>query len=238
MGSEKWTVIIVGNGKLANELLHGLASPVIGEILHWPAGEVTGVLPAIVVHAGSGRELPTVIDYCARTSGILLDLSTTDPTLPAALTFPIVRCPNVNAEMLAFMAMVKQAAALFREHEITLTESHQASKTSPPGTAIYLARSLGLSEAAIRSVRDPVMQATQLAIPAANLDRHAYHEIAIRSPEVEIRLETRVLGKAAYARGLASVIDVVATMELAPGVHDVVDLIAGHANNPPVRGGD
>ena len=79
------------------------------------------------------------------------------------------------------------------------------------------------------------MQATQLAIPTANLDRHAFHEITIRSPEVEIRLETRVLGKAAYARGLAAVIDVVATMELAPGVHDVVDLIASRASNPAVR---
>ena len=127
MGSAKRAVIIVGNGKLANELLHGLESPVIGKVLHWPADEATGALPAIVVHAGSGRELPTVIDYCARTSGILLDLSTNDPALPAAPTFPIVRCPNVNAEMLAFMAMVKQAAALFREREIALTESHQAS---------------------------------------------------------------------------------------------------------------
>ena len=232
MTQAQHTILIVGRGKLASELLDGLHGPGIGEVKRWPPGESSPASPVIVVHAGSGRELPAVIDYCAHTGSLLLDLSTGDSALPDTPSFPIVRCPNVNTEMLAFMAMVKRAAALFQGCAITLTESHQASKTSPPGTALYLAKALGLDEKAIHSVRDPAVQAEQLAIPAANLDRHAYHEITIRSPEVEIRLETRVLGKTAYAQGLARVIDVVATMELSPGTYAIVDLVAAHANRP------
>ena len=225
MTQAQHTIFIAGRGKLASELLDGLRGPGIGEVKRWPAGRANPALPAIVVHAGSGRELPAVIAYCAQTGNLLLDLSTSPSALPAAPSFPVVRCPNVNTEMLAFMAMVKNAAALFQGCAITLTESHQASKTSPPGTAIYLARALGLDEKAIRSVRDPVEQAGRLAIPAAHLQRHAYHEIVIHGPNADIRLETRVLGQTAYADGLARIIAAVIKAPLAAGFHDVVDLV-------------
>ncbi len=54
----------------------------------------------------------------------------------------------------------------------------------------------------------------------------------IKNPEVEIRLETRVLGKSAYASGLAKVIDIVDRRKLAPGYYDIVDLVIDDIYRP------
>lgn len=56
------------------------------------------------------------------------------------------------------------------------------------------------------------------------LARHAYHKIAITSPDAEITLETRVLGKTAYATSLSEIIAMVTQMDLGSGHHDIVDL--------------
>ncbi|MGC4068922.1 MAG: hypothetical protein QM784_30615 [Polyangiaceae bacterium] len=77
----------------------------------------------------------------------------------------------------------------------------------------------------IRSVRDPKVQLESLGIPLEFVERHAHHEILIRDPEVEIRLQTRVLGKSAYAKGLAKVIEIVGRTALSCGFHDIVELV-------------
>jgi dihydrodipicolinate reductase len=228
---DTFTVLIVGCGKLAAELLQGIDGPWIAGVAHWDErGSLAGG-PCMVAHAGSGRELDAVTGFCAENGATLLQLSTADTPLPATATFPIVICPNVNMPMLSFMAMVKHASKYFRGLDIRIAESHQASKSTRPGTAVHLATSLGVSECEIRSERDPRVQNEVLGIPSSFLDRHAYHEIVIRDPEVEIRMETRVLGKSAYAAGLAKVIEVVARTRPAPGCHDIVDLVMLDAEN-------
>ena len=226
---KEYTILIVGRGKLGRELLDGLRGPGIACALPWEdrASRVEG--PCMVVHAGSGRELSDAIEFCAQTGSVLLELSTAGSPLPEAVSFPVVLCPNVNMEMLSFMAMLKLAGGLFQGRDIRITESHQAAKKTSPGTAVHMARSLGVPESDIRSERDPQVQREKLGIPTHYLDRHAYHEIVIASPEVEIRLETRVLGKSAYADGLARVIGMVAGSLPAPGYHDIVDLVIRNA---------
>jgi 4-hydroxy-tetrahydrodipicolinate reductase len=226
---EKFTILNVGRGKLAAELLQRLAGPTISRVFRWDERDSKIRDRYIVIHAGSGRELDSVIEFCSVTGSVLLDLSTGDSQLPVTIKFPVVICPNVNVQMLHFMAMVKLASKYFRGQDIRISESHQASKSTKPGTAIYLAKSLGIPETEIRSVRDPKVQNEVLGIPSSFLDRHAYQEIVIRNPEVEIRLETRVLGKSAYASGLAKVIDMVAKRKLDPGYYDIVDLIINDA---------
>jgi hypothetical protein len=223
--TKRFAVLIVGRGKLAQELLQGLRGPAISRVIPWEGRDSLDGERCMAVHAGSGRELGDVIAFCAATGSVLLDLSTAGSEFPAALTFPVVVCPNVNMLMLSFMAMVKQASTLFQGRDITITESHQASKRTSPGTAIHLATSLGLSADEIRSERKPQVQREVLGIPPEHLDRHAYHEIVIGGPEAQIRLETRVLGKAPYATGLAKVIELVCAREPAPGLHDIVDLV-------------
>ncbi len=228
----KYGVLVVGRGKLAAELLNGLKSSSISSVRPWSERDGLGRGTSMVVHAGSGRELEDVVGFCAATGSILLELSTGGSRLPHAPSFPIILCPNVNMQMLSFMAMIKQAAGYFRDQDIEITESHQAAKSTEPGTAIYLARSLGIPKTRIRSIRDPKTQSENLHIPAEFLDRHAFHEVLIRNAEVEIRLETRVLGKSAYASGLGRIIEVASRCTLQPGVHDVVDLIQGEHDAP------
>jgi len=224
---DTFATLIVGRGKLAQELLEGLDG--ISRVVPWDdRGSLQGER-CIVVHAGSGRELGDVFAFCAGTGATLLDLSTAGSAYPDAASFPIVICPNVNMQMLYFMAMVKHAARYFRGQDIRISESHQASKRTTPGTAVYLADSLGVPESRIRSERDPQIQHEKLGIPSEHLDRHAWHEILIGTPDVDIRLQTRVLGKSAYASGLAGVLGIVAARKLAPGCHDVVDLVAAEA---------
>ena len=222
---ESHTVLIVGRGRLAAELLQGLKGLGIARVRPWEEREGAGSGPCMVVHAGSGRELDEVFDYCAKGGAVLLDLSTAGSRYPEPLAFPVVVCPNVNMPMLSFMAMVRQSAGLFRGLDIGISESHQASKKTSPGTAVHLARSLGVPEAAIRSERDPQVQREVLGIPEEFLDRHAYHEIVIRDGQAEIRMQTRVLGKSAYASGLARVVAIVSARRPGPGCHDIVDLL-------------
>ena len=222
---EKFAILVIGRGKLATELLGGLQSPAVSRVLPWDKRDTPQADPVIVVHAGSGRELDDAALFCSATGSMLLELSTGGSRVPAEPDFPVIICPNVNMPMLCFMAMIKQAGGYFRGRDIRITESHQASKSTKPGTAIHLARSLGVPEAEIHSERDPKVQNEALGIPPAFLDRHAYHEIVIRDPEVEIRLQTRVLGKSAYASGLAQVIEMLSRRKPDPGCHDVVDLV-------------
>lgn len=222
---ETHTILIVGRGRLAEELLLGLKGPEIAGVLPWDAREAAGDGPCMVVHAGSGRELGDVFDFCGARGAVLLDLSTAGTPYPAAAAFPLVVCPNVNMLMLSFMAMVRQAAGYFRGLDISIAESHQAAKKTSPGTAVHLARSLGVPASAIRSERDPQVQREVIGIPEEFLDRHAFHDIVIRDAEVEIRMQTRVLGKSAYASGLARVVAIVSARRPGPGCHDIVDLI-------------
>lgn len=217
-------VLVVGQGKLAQELLEGVKSPVIDRVLPWADRDQAAGKGCMVVHAGSGREMNEVIEFCTQTHSTLLELSTGDSGLPKRLSFPAVICPNVNMAMLSFMAMVRGAAPLFKGMEIEISESHQASKKTRPGTAVYLARALGKSEKEIFSERDPVRQ-QEIGIPEPFLDRHAWHQILIREGGVEIKLETRVLGESAYADGLSRIIEQIASQPISPGYHDIVDLI-------------
>lgn len=226
---EKFAILVIGRGKLATELLSGLQGPAVSQVLPWDKRDTPQDDPFIVVHAGSGRELDDAALFCSATGSMLLDLATGGSRLPAEPNFPVIICPNVNMSMLSFMAMIKQAGVYFRGRDIRITESHQASKNTKPGTAIHLARSLGVPEAEIHSERDPMVQNEALGIPPAYLDRHAYHEIVISDPEVEIRLQTRVLGKSAYASGLARLIELVSRRRPDPGRHDVVDLVMNDA---------
>lgn len=219
-------ILVVGRGKLAAELLENLEGDAISRVLRWEKRAMAGENPAMVVHAGSGRELPAAIDYCTGRRAVLFELSTAGTPIPENLPFPSVVCPNVNLQILRFMAMVKRFGSCFKGCRVQIAESHQASKKTKPGTAIYLARSLGLDESAIESERDPERQLREIGIPREHLGRHAWHRITIAGDGVEIRLETRALGPMSYAGGMAEIVARAAARPLSPGIHDVVELFA------------
>ena len=216
-------VFIVGSGKLARELLTEMRLPAPLALAAWPATPPEA--RAIVVHAGSGRELAEVVAFCERTGSPLLELSTGSALEAQAPRCPLVLCPNTNILMLKVMHMLARCGALFAGYDIGVTESHQANKTSVAGTAVDIARSLGLAPEAIRSVREPVLQQGELGIAPEDLARHAFHRIEIADAACAVRLETRVTGDAPYAAGVAQIVAAVAAQPLEARLYAIDEFI-------------
>lgn len=216
-------VLIVGAGKLAQELL--AQSQIFGslQVRHWPAGSGEHGR-SVVVHAGSGRQLPEACAFCNETGSPLLELST-GSRVHASLNFPVVICANTNILMLKFMSMLRTSGHLFRGNRITLTESHQATKTSVPGTAVHIAQSLGIGEPEVKSLRDPEHQQSVLGFASADLARHAYHEVVIEGGGCTLRLQSRIDGPAPYVEGVASIVRAVSVHSLQNRLYDVTELI-------------
>lgn len=213
MKADALPIVVVGTGKLARELLAELPGLLHVPIHAWQ--DFPQDHAALVVHAGSGRELAGLIPYCQRSHSPLVELSTgTELERHHPTTFPLIVCPNTNILMLKFMNMISTSGHLFKPYPVTVTESHQASKTSTPGTAIAIAKSLGVSESAITSIRNPEVQTQALGIEANALGRHAYHRIEIGNPPARIVLETRITGDAPYAAGVAEIIAAVRSRAL------------------------
>lgn len=161
---------------------------------------------SLIVHAGSGRELPEIIEFCKSTSSTLIELSTGSVLENTPQSFPVVICPNTNILMLKFMKMVQTTGPFYSGYNIQVIESHQSGKKSTPGTAVAIASSLGLSPDVVTSIRDPHTQASLLRIAPEDLNRHALHQIIIRDGGSQISLETRVHGDAPYAAGVSKIV--------------------------------
>jgi len=218
------TIIIAGSGKLATELLNVLPGMVSGEVLTW-ADAAKAETPCVVVHAGSGRELNSIVAYCAQTASALIELATGSAIADHKTDFPVVVCPNTNILMLKFMAMLAASGHHFKDYTVRVTESHQADKTSVPGTAVTMAASLGVPGDKILSIRDPHVQQESLNIPQECLSRHAFHRIEIEDPVTSLCFETRVLGRAPYAEGVAKIIAAVRSNALESKRYSVMDFI-------------
>jgi hypothetical protein len=218
-------VFIVGSGKLASELLKHLALDPPFKIFRWQ-GAPSSEEPAIVLHAGSGRELEEVIAFGERTGSVLIELATGSALRSRAPACPVVLCPNTNILMLKFMAMLHRGGSLFAGSRITVTESHQAGKTSAAGTALDIADALGLAAEDVVSVREPRVQETALRIPREHLERHAVHVISIEDGACSISMETRVYGSSPYADGVARIVSAVRTHPLEQRIHSIAEFIA------------
>lgn len=221
---EAMNVWVAGSGKLARELLNALDLGQGFQVLPWSSND-KHAKPSIVVHAGSGREIDALVRYCEQTQSVLLELATGSALEDTVRGFPLVLCPNTNILMLKFMAMLAANGPMFAGYKISLSESHQAQKTSTAGTARSLAKSLGLPVSAVRSVRDPVEQEGVLAIPREHLGRHAYHHIAIEDGCCTLNLETRVYGDTPYADGVAKIVTAIRSRELENRRYEVTEFI-------------
>lgn len=198
-------VCIVGTGKLAKALLSGLRGKPFD-------GSPTRAL----IHAGSGREMPEALAYCAEHKIPFIQAST-GIAAPKNPPFPYIEAPNLALDVLRFV----EAATLFKGAAITLTESHQAEKTTPAGTAQLIADRLELDE--IISVRDPAIQKERFHIEEKDLKSHALHELQIERAGVRIRLEVRITGLEPYVAGAKELLN--RNLEgLKDGVHALSEL--------------
>lgn len=220
-------VWVAGNGKLARELLNALDLGPGFQVLPWSANDKhdEAAQRSIVVHAGSGREIDTLVRYCEQTRSVLVELATGSALERMTSGFTVVLCANTNILMLKFMAMLAASGAMFTGCKISLTESHQAQKTSTAGTALSLAKSLSLPASAVQSVRDPIEQESVLAIPREHLSRHAYHHVTIEDGCCTLNLETRVYGDTPYAEGVAKIVAAIRDRELENRRYEVTEFI-------------
>src|SRR3989304_9326156 len=148
------TVYVVGHGKLASRIERDLSKT--GERLHSPFTLVVNwdstprtedPSRTVLVHCGSGRQLPEALACCHANRVPLIQCATgvTYPTAFASeLPFALVEAPNLSISMIKFLYLLEEMGPSFREYEISITESHQSTKTSPPGTALEIARLLGV----------------------------------------------------------------------------------------------
>jgi len=217
-------VIVVGAGKLATELLSSLKADPELWVVPWE-NRPAAAHKSIIVHAGSGRELKAVTAYCEATQSTLIELATGSEIASTTHGFPIVLCPNTNILMLKFMSMLERSGHLFRGHRITLAESHQAQKTSVPGTAVSLAHALGREDSDVLSIRDVNTQRADLEIPEEHLARHAYHRVLIEDGECSVKLETRVYGESPYADGVAGIVSAVQKQDLENRRYSIMEFV-------------
>lgn len=198
--------IIAGKGKLATELLESMQIVELLRKTSWRNNKTENIR-SIIIHAGSGRELPELVDFCKKTNSTLIELSTGSVLEGKQLSFPIVMCPNTNILMLKFMNMIAKSGHLFSEYDVEITESHQSSKKSTPGTAVAIAESMNFDVNLIKSIRSQEYQKSQLNIEEEYLHRHAYHKIRIVDDLCQIVLESKVFGESSYASGVSKIIN-------------------------------
>jgi hypothetical protein len=217
-------IVVVGAGKLATELLNVLPSMISTKVIAWADVAMVEV-PCVVVHAGSGRELESVVLYCNKTASTLIELATGSAIANYTVNFPVIVCQNTNILMLKFMAMLATSGHHFNGYNIKVIESHQADKSSVVGTAVSIAKSLGLPRDKIQSIRDPQEQRDLFGIPSEHLSRHACHRIEIEDPVCRLSFETRVFGPSPYAEGVAKIVSAARSNALENRPYDIMDFI-------------
>lgn len=217
MGMERMkrkNVIVAGSGKLATAVLEELSQDKTGLVTLWETRDLNSMPESIVVHAGSGRQLAEVYEFCASSNSVLVELSTGTTTIDDKFSFPVILCPNTSILLIKFMAMWKHFGNLSNRFDISILESHQHSKTSAPGTAVEIADAIGYSRENISSVRDPEVQSKELEIPDEYLPKHAFHRIKIEDGSVSIQVEAKVLGHDSYATGVREIVSAIKKVEL------------------------
>jgi 4-hydroxy-tetrahydrodipicolinate reductase len=177
------------------------------------------------VHAGSGRQLNESLDFCERTNSIFIELSTGLGTERIRPDLPLIICPNTSILLLKTLHALKSIAGYFQNNTITITESHQSSKTSEPGTTHAFARILNVPAENIISIRDPEIQMRGLGILEKYLNKHAFHRIQMADGNDTVTIETKVLGHDSYVEGVRKIINSVIKHNFENRVYTVLDLI-------------
>jgi hypothetical protein len=118
-----------------------------------------------------------------------------------------------------------RSGSLFKGREIHITESHQSSKISVPGTAVSMADSLGVCVSEIVSIRNSSQQIVDFDIPQEHLARHAFHRIEIHEGPCSIAMDTRVYGGSPYASGVQQIIAAIQQRALQARVYSIDEFI-------------
>lgn len=193
-------ILIAGCGKLAQAIFAACQEFQVSCAYFDPKAH--RVAASVAVHAGSGKKLSELLDYC-EPNFIPIIQASTGQTLPSEVKIPVVDAPNLALPIVYLMALAPDmhsrlcSLGAFNAH---VKESHQEIKKSVPGTAVAFAKAVGLQPGDITSVRNPDAQ-RELEVPEEHLGRHGYHWIMWDFPDMQVELRTRVNGLRPYAVG-------------------------------------
>jgi len=227
-------IYVAGHGKLASKIHTDLKKIAQDQDLHiedvtnWDhhSSDDTDTSRVLCIHAGSGKQYQEMLSYCQNNHTPLFQCST-GITYPEELfidiPFIFVDAPNFSVMIVKFLYMLEDFGSLFHEYEIAITESHQATKTSLPGTAREMVKSLAVDPKGIKSIRDPEIQRNQFEIPEEHLGLHALHVIDIGTDDCRISFKTQVYGLNPYLVGMAKLLRNIDM--LSPGKYTLPDLI-------------
>lgn len=218
-------IYVIGSGKLASAILSSSAFSSFGEMVAWPPKVNLLKDKAVVIHAGSGRQLEECIAFCARTKSICIELSTGLETEHLCPDFPLVICPNTSILMLKTMVVLKEFGHYFKDFTLSITESHQSTKTTEPGTAYAMAHALSFPVTQITSIRNPQVQQEQLGIPMPFINKHAYHKIVMVDGADQVIIETKVFGHDSYVQGVKKIIAAIVAHPLENKTYTILEFI-------------
>ncbi len=225
---QRIAVVIVGHGKLANAISDHLpeldrTNGSIRSIRNYD--EVTDKDTAtMLIHVGSGRQYHDSLAWAVRHHAAFIQAATEKAMLmvpPEPGNIVYIHAPNMAIHLMKLLYWLSLGAKLFQHDTMTMTESHQATKTSAPGTAYKMCHLLGIDTKDIRSIRDPAIQQT---LNITTLNQHAYHEIVIGGPQSHLKIMTKIEGFIPYVEGLYKILTALPNMPA--NNYEVEDLVA------------
>jgi 4-hydroxy-tetrahydrodipicolinate reductase len=223
-------IFIAGNGNMATGIINACRSRNIKytglgqEFDHSNPRYGTPV----AIHFGSGRELPYLIKRCEQLQIPIIQGSTKlTVQLPSNPNVVIINAPNLSLPMIRFITSFPEFAQKIRPGmKMVITESHQSTKADTSGTARAVTKALGIPDSEIKSIREPEIQLA-LGVPEEHLAGHAYHDFTFIGQDVEIKVTTKIRGRAAYINGALALASTIAKIEepLINGVYELRDLL-------------
>lgn len=224
-------IVIAGHGSFAKSLIMDIPKAAAEKglsglrVIPWGEKGSQKLSNVLVVHAGSGRELKAIFSFAKKMACPVIQASTGGITEDDSdlLGFTFIEAPNLSISMVKFLYALQEFGYLFSKDQVSITETHQSTKTTVPGTAVLMAKALGLESSLIKSVRDRKTQ-LEMGVPKESLDGHAVHLINLKGPGGEkISFRTEILGRSSYAYGVMEIAKVVS--ELDKRKYNVTDLI-------------
>ena len=222
-------ILIAGNGKMAE--LFETRLPVSGHTVQrfGEGGLVLGDTPqhTVALHVGSGKNLPSLVECCIKYRIPILQGST-GQTSNQEWPVLLVNAENFALPILRLIRILPEFAKMLTPPDYALsvgvTESHQSTKKTLPGTAARMAAAVGLLNSDIDSIREQSVQLA-LGVPPSALDGHGYHWITWEGAGVEIQLATKVNGRDAYYGGGLYLLRLLNERRGEIGVQDVISFL-------------
>lgn len=227
-------IYVAGHGKLASKIHTDLKKIAQGQdlliedVINWDhhSSGNADTSRVLCIHAGSGKQYQEMLSYCQNNHTPLFQCSTGiiyPEELFIDIPFIFVDAPNFSVMIVKFLYMLEELGSIFHEYDISVIESHQSAKTSLPGTAREMAKSLAVGPESIKSIRDTEIQQNKFEIPEEHLGLHALHVIDIGTDDCRITFKTQVYGLNPYLVGMAKLLRNIDM--LSPGKYTITDLV-------------